>query len=168
MAEKFGPKWCFHHRDRIQRIDAPNLMFTAVNQDGKPMEPVNLASYQALGRVAVAKAFAKANRWTEGDSWVYLYGQGTVLDSTSKTNEAIRQQELAASAASAASAALSASAPGETCTVWDDGDVVKPVKVARFVLTGASHDFSREWERWGEERRLERVALEIHEVGQPF
>lgn len=94
VAHKFGPKWCFHHRDRIMQIDAPDLDFVAVNQDGKPMEPVNLRMYQEMGRVSICAAFAEANGMTAQEAYNYLYQRGGIFECTSFTNPAIRDEAL--------------------------------------------------------------------------
>lgn len=94
ISARFGPRWCFHHRDRIMQIDAPDIEFTAVNQDGKPLPRVNLREYQHFGRVKHAAAFAAANGWTYGEAWNYLYQRGTVFDCTPFTNPALREEVI--------------------------------------------------------------------------
>lgn len=98
IALKFGSRWCFHYRDRIMQIDAPDIEFTAVNQDGKPRPKVNLWSYQLVGRVAHAAAFAEANGMSQAEAWNYLFQRGTIFDCTAFTNPAIREEVLLLSA----------------------------------------------------------------------
>jgi len=120
IAAKFGPKWCFHHRDRIMQIPAPNVEFTAINQDGKPLPRVNLLMYQWEGRALHALAFSQANGWEYSEAFNYLYQRGTMFAQTSLTNPAVREADTLLSSR-ARRLAREEAQPGNVYLHWKDG-----------------------------------------------
>ena len=125
IAVKFGSRWCFHHRERIMLIEAPDIEFTGVNQDGKPLPRVNLREYQRVGRIALLNAFAAANGMTQGEAFNYLFQRGTIFDITPLSNPAIREELLLRDGRDRR-LAREADQPGDVYVDWKEGNDDNP------------------------------------------
>lgn len=132
LRKRFGSNWCFRHRDEIMRIDAPDLIYVGVNQDGKALPAVNLRDYQEAGRISIAAAHAQANGWSQAESYSYLFQRGTRFDGFGLLNPAIREHVLATGPQ------VKRPTRAELCdvtTVWN-GDDFGDVRIERHGATG--------------------------------